>query len=76
MHIRESTNTHGIAIMSRDKSICFYFNLFFSLAILFKPGMPACGRYMPGFLKLFLYRCLYVCVFVCLCVSAPKAINN
>ena len=36
----------------------------------FKPGTPTCGRYTPGFLKLFLCGRLYGCVFVC--VSTPR----
>ena len=35
-----------------------------------KPGAPACGHRMPGFLELVLSAN------VCVCVPAPKAINN
>ena len=43
-----------------------------------KPGVPATGRRVSGFLNLFLcghqYACTYVCVCVCVCVcvSPPQ----
>ena len=39
---------------------------------LVKPGVPACGRHVPGFLELLLSANFCMCV----CVSAPEAINN
>ena len=54
-----------------------------------KPGVPATGQHVSGFLNLFLCGhhyaymcvCVCVCVFVCVCVCVcvfprPKAINT
>ena len=58
MHV----NTHPVYHIQAGKFLVSYYDFV-------KPGAPACGRCMPGFLKLIWCGGLYVCV----CVwSAPR----